>query len=717
VAIVAEHDELGEHRLSCDGAPALLFTENETNMQRLFGCPGSPYVKDAFHEAVVNGRSDAVNPGGRGTKAAAHYRLTVAAGATETARLRLARTEPTALFPLDPILEPAQARQVANVPDSDPDSLYDDIVGAEPMVNGRSERGSQPIVNPPFGDFDAILAERRAEADDFYAVVHPEPLSADERRVQRQALAGLVWSKQLFYFDVSIWLNGDPGQPPPPPERKHGRNREWPHFNSFDVMSMPDAWEYPWFAAWDLAFHCLPFALIDPDFAKQQLVLLGREWFQHPNGQIPAYEWAFGDVNPPVIAWAAWRVYKIDQRRSGRGDKAFLEQVFHKQLLNFTWWVNRKDSEGNNVFEGGFLGLDNIGVFDRSAPLPTGGHIEQSDGTSWMGMFCLNMMTIALELACENRSYESIATKFFEHFLYIAQAMNEIGSDGISLWDDEDELFYDILHTGAGTTFPLKIRSMVGLIPLFAVTTIEPELLERLPEFRARLEWFLKRRPDLAALVSRWQEPGAGERRLLALARGHRMKRVLRRLLDETEMLAPYGVRALSRYHRDHPYALDVNGMHYTVEYQPAESNSGLFGGNSNWRGPIWFPVNYLIVESLQQFHHYYGDDFLVECPTGSGQFLTLDGIAMELARRLSRIFLRDGIGRRPVFGQEELFQSDPHWRDLIPFYEYFHGDTGRGVGASHQTGWTALVAKLLDTEGRHRQRIARPPEPIRTMD
>jgi hypothetical protein len=554
-----------------------------------------------------------------------------------------------------------------------------------------------------FDGFDEIFAARLREADDFYAVVHPAALTEDERRVQRQALAGLVWSKQLFYFDVHRWLNGDPNQPPPPPERKHGRNREWIHFNAADIMSMPDAWEYPWFAAWDLAFHCLPFALIDPDFAKGQLLLLGREWFQHPNGQIPAYEWAFGDVNPPVIAWAAWRVYKIDQRRSGQGDREFLERVFHKQLLNFTWWVNRKDSEGNNVFEGGFLGLDNIGVFDRSAPLPTGGYIEQSDGTSWMGMFCLNMMTIAMELATENRAYESIAIKFFEHFMYIAQAMNEIGSSGLSLWDEEDELFYDVLHTGSGASFPMKIRSMVGLIPLFAVTTIEPERLAQLPELRARLEWFLEHRPHLARLVSRWQEPGLGERRLLALARGHRMKRVLRRMLDESEMLSKHGVRALSKRHQDQPYALDVNGMHYTVEYQPAESNSSLFGGNSNWRGPIWLPVNYLIVESLQQFHHYYGDDFKVECPTGSGQLLTLDQIAMELARRLASLFLRNEQGRRPVFGQEERFQSDPHWRDLIPFYEYFHGDTGRGVGASHQTGWTALVAKLLDTEGRHR--------------
>jgi hypothetical protein len=679
VSVVAEHPELSQYRLTCDGSPGLLFTENETNAERLFEAPnGSPYVKDAFHEAIVHGHRDAVNPAEVGTKAAAHYQLTIASGATETIRLRLSR---------------------------------EDLTPDEMSANGTLAGADHDV----FADFDAVFAARLDEADEIYDAVHPPALTDDERRVQRQALAGLIWSKQLFSFDVSLWLSGDPGQPPPPPERKLGRNREWVHFNANDIMSMPDAWEYPWFAAWDLAFHCLPFALIDPDFAKQQLILLGQEWFQHPNGQIPAYEWAFGDVNPPVLAWAAWRVYKIDQRRSGQGDRGFLERVFHKQLLNFTWWVNRKDSEGNNVFEGGFLGLDNIGVFDRSAPLPTGGHIEQSDGTSWMGMFCLNMMTIALELAIENRAYESIATKFFEHFLYIAQAMNELGSASIPLWDEEDELFYDILHTGDGASFAMKIRSMVGLIPLFAVTTIEPDLLAKLPEFRARLEWFLQHKPQLARLVSRWQEPGVGERRLLALARGHRMKRVLRRMLDETEMLSSYGVRALSKYHQNHPYTLDVNGMHYTVQYQPAESNSGLFGGNSNWRGPIWLPVNYLIVESLQQFHHYYGDDFTVECPTGSGRYLTLDEIAMELARRLSRLFLHDEHGRRPVFGSQELFQTDPHWRDLIPFYEYFDGDTGRGVGASHQTGWTALLAKLLDTEGRHRDRPDRVPSPTLT--
>jgi hypothetical protein len=465
---------------------------------------------------------------------------------------------------------------------------------------------------------------------------------------------------------------------------------------------MPDKWEYPWFAAWDLAFHCIPLALVDSDFAKQQLILLGREWYQHPNGQIPAYEWAFGDVNPPVLAWAAWRVYKIEQKYRGAGDLAFLERVFHKLLLNFTWWVNRKDAEGKNVFQGGFLGLDNIGVFDRSQPLPTGGQLEQSDGTSWMGMFCLNLLTIALELASHNRVYEDIATKFFEHFLYIAEAMNNIAGEGVALWDEQDEFFYDVLHLGPHQNMPLKVRSMVGLIPLFAVTTIEPALLERLPEFRTRLEWFLTHRPQLASLVSRWQEPGMGERRLLALCRGHRMKRVLRRMLDEREFLSPYGVRALSREHAEHPYVLEAGGARYSVEYQPAESTSGLFGGNSNWRGPIWMPVNYLIIESLQQFQHYYGDDFKVECPTGSGQYLTLSEIADELSQRLIGMFARDAGGRRAVFGQQAYFQTDAHWRDYVLFYEYFHGETGAGVGASHQTGWTGLIAKLIQQQGEH---------------
>jgi hypothetical protein len=463
---------------------------------------------------------------------------------------------------------------------------------------------------------------------------------------------------------------------------------------------MPDTWEYPWFAAWDMAFHCIPLALIDPVLAKRQLILMLREWYMHPNGQIPAYEWAFGDVNPPVQAWAAWRVYKIEQKQTGTGDTCFLERVFHKLLLNFTWWVNRKDAEGRNVFQGGFLGLDNIGVFDRSAPLPTGGHIEQSDATSWMGMFCLNLMTMALELARTDPAYEDVATKFFEHFMYIARAMNNMGGEGIDLWDEEDEFFYDVLHLPDETNFRLKVRSLVGLIPLFAVETIDPELLDALPRFKRRMEWFLSNRPDMAQLVSRWHVPGSGSRHLLALLRGHRMKCVLKRMLDPTEFLSPYGVRSLSKYHEAHPYVLAVAGREYRVDYQPAESRTGLFGGNSNWRGPIWLPVNYLIIESLQKFHHYYSDDFRVECPTGSGRFLSLDEIATELSCRLMSIFLRDEQGRRPVYGGTEIFQTDPDWRDYILFYEYFHGDNGAGIGASHQTGWTALVAKLIQQSG-----------------
>jgi hypothetical protein len=519
--------------------------------------------------------------------------------------------------------------------------------------------------------------------------------------VQRQAYAGMIWSKQFFYFDVPQWLRGDPTQPQPPRHRRHGRNHEWMHLNNADIVSMPDKWEYPWYAAWDLAFHCIPLADLDAEFAKEQLLLLTREWYMHPNGQIPAYEWAFGDVNPPVHAWATWRVFQIDRKqRGGRGDLEFLERVFHKLMLNFTWWVNRKDAEGRNVFQGGFLGLDNIGVFDRSRQLPTGGHIDQSDATSWMAMYALNLMRIALELAQNNRVYEDIATKFLEHFLHVAEAMNHIGgedgsSGGVGLWDEQDQFYYDVLHLPDGSMQPLKVRSMVGLIPLFAVETLESELLDRVPDFKRRLEWFLNYRPDLAALVSNWNEKGRGHRRLLSLLRGHRMKRILKRMLDEGEFLSPYGIRALSRVHADVPYVYRHQGMELSVRYQPAESDSGLFGGNSNWRGPIWFPVNFLIIESLQKFHHYYGDDFKIECPSGSGRFITIQEVANELARRLTRIFLRGEQGLRPVHGHHPRAQQDPHFRDHLLFYEYFDGDNGRGVGASHQTGWTGLIARL----------------------
>ncbi len=651
--VVARHAALGTYRVYCEGDPTLLFCDNDTNAPRLFGSNGAPgYYKDAFHDYLVAGRAGAVNPARTGTKAAFHYALTVPARGCVSVRLRL-----------------------TNAPDADP--------------------------SPRFGE---ILEQRRREADEFYAELQAGLNDDDARNVQRQALAGMVWGKQFYSYGVWRWLRGDAAQPPPPPQRQHGRNRDWEHLDNRDILSMPDKWEYPWYAAWDLAFHTIPLALIDPEFAKAQLVLFTREWYMHPNGQLPAYEWNFGDVNPPVHAWAAWRVYQIDRnkwRAGGRkspeepGDLAFLERVFHKLMLNFTWWVNRKDADGRNVFQGGFLGLDNIGLFDRSQPLPHGGTVNQADGTAWMAMYCLNLMRIALELALHNPVYEDIASKFFEHFLEIAKAMTRVGR-GVGLWDDEDEFYYDELNLPDGRMVRLRVRSMVGLIPLFAVETLEPELLARLPEFRGRLEWVLGHRPDLAALVSRWQDPGRGERRLLSLLRGHRMKRLLRRMLDESEFLSDHGVRALSREYRDKPYSLACHGTTLSVSYQPGDSDSGLFGGNSNWRGPVWFPVNYLLIESLQKFHHYYGDDFKIECPTGSGRFLTINDVSCELTRRLTGLFLRGADGRRPVFGDSDRMQNDPHFRDHLLFYEYFHGDTGRGLGASHQTGWTGLVAKLL---------------------
>ena len=641
--------------LHADGTPTLLVTENESNAARLWGArPDQPmYVKDAFHAWVIAGDHGAVNPAHEGTKAGFHHALEIPAGASRQVRLRLT----------------TQSAATA------------------------------------FEDFDAVFTRRIEEADAFYEALHG-PLDVEARRVQRQAYAGLIWSKQVFRFDVRQWLAGDPAQPPPPATRRRGRNREWDHLDAFEVLSMPDAWEYPWFAAWDLAFHAIPLARLDAAFAKEQLDVLTREWYLHPNGQLPAYEWAFGDVNPPVHAWATWRVFQIDREQRGdAGDLAFLERVFHKLLLNFTWWVNRKDTDGRNIFQGGFLGLDNIGVFDRSAPLPTGGHMHQSDGTSWMAMYSLNMLQIALELSLHNPVYQDIATKFFEHFLAIAKAMTDMGGDGVGLWDDEDEFFYDVLHLPDGRHVPLKVRSMVGLIPLFAVEVMEHSCLEALPEFARRLNWFLEQRPDLATLVSRWQVPGRGERHLLSLLRGHRMKRLLARLLDETEFLAPHGVRALSRHHRDHPFTLTLDeGTTHSVAYEPGESHSHLFGGNSNWRGPIWFPVNYLLIESLLKFHRYYGDDFLIECPTGSGEYTTIRGVAEELSRRLTSLFLPDADGQRPIFGPNPLQQSDPHFRDHLLFHEYFHGDTGRGLGASHQTGWTALVAELLHRAARPEQ-------------
>jgi hypothetical protein len=650
-ALRVQHYYYGKRWLYCEGNPEFVFTENETNNQRLFGTEnGAPHVKDGINDYIVHGSQDAANHAGPGTKASAHYQLTVPPGQSMTLRLRL--TDAAA-------------------------------------ASGKS-------IN---GEFDNIFAERIREADEFYASLTPESGTNDSKNVFRQAVGGLLWSKQFYHFDVNRWLRGDPAGPEMPKERLDGRNHEWRHLYNADVITMPDKWEYPWYAAWDLAFHCVALALVDADFAKEQLLLMTREWYMHPNGQLPAYEWAFGDVNPPVHAWAAWRVYKVEMKRRGVGDRKFLERIFQKLLLNFTWWVNRKDTEGRNVFQGGFLGLDNIGVFDRSSPLPTGGHIEQSDGTSWMGMYCLNMLAIALELARDNPAYEDVASKFFEHFVYICEAMNNIGGANIELWDRKDGFYYDVLHHDDGRNFPLKVRSMVGLIPLFAVETLDPAVVDSLPGFKRRMQWFIENRPALSDHIES-ESTDDGLRRFLSLVNRNRLKEVLRYMLDEKEFLSPYGIRALSSFHREHPYVLKVNGSEYRVDYEPAESSTGLFGGNSNWRGPIWFPVNYLLIESLQKFHFFYGDSFKIDCPTGSGNRLNLWEIAGEMSQRLMRIFLKDEQGRRPVFGGTEKFQNDSHFRDLIPFYEYFHGDNGAGIGASHQTGWTALIAKLIQQYG-----------------
>ena len=647
------------------GAPVALFTENETNFDRVFGLPNArPYVKDSFHDYLIHNRHDCVNPANSGSKAALCYRMTLPAGATWVLRLRL-------------------------------------VVTADAPAD-------------PFGTaFDDVFDARQAEADEFYDARIAREATAEERAVVRQAYAGLLWTKQFYHYVVRDWLDGDPAQPPPPPERSTGRNSDWRHVHARDVMSVPDKWEYPWFAAWDLAFHVVPFAQIDPEFAKQQMILLLREWYMHANGELPAYEFALDDVNPPVHAWACFRIYRMTAPR-GHRDRGFLERVFHKLLINFTWWVNRKDAEGNNLFGGGFLGLDNIGIFDRSKPLPTGGHLEQADGTAWMAFFCGTMLFIALELASEDPAYEDVASKFFEHYIAISDAMNALGTTG--LWDEKDGFYYDELHFD-GQLAPLRIRSMVGIIPLFVCGILEDEVLARLPGFRKRLQWFIDNRAELARHIS----PGAfvrGRRgsgahsdgeplvgRLLSIAPRERLVRALRYVLDENEFLSPYGVRSLSRFHADHPYTLEAMGTTYGVEYAPGESTSGLFGGNSNWRGPVWFPLNYLLIEALDRYHLFYGDDLKVECPTGSGSYMTLGEVARELGRRLSSLFLPDSSGARPVHGGDPRYASDPHWKDLVLFYEYFHGETGRGVGASHQTGWTALVVRCIAQLARDRSR------------
>jgi hypothetical protein len=656
-SVEIKHPTSGNYYLYADNADDLLFTENETNFARIGDSTnGNAYVKDAFHRYLVNGDKDAVNLAREGTKVAALFNGGIDPGKSLSVRLRLA------------------------------DSKHEN----------------------PFADFDTIFAQRLSEADEFYEAVQKPDLSEDEKRVQRQALAGMLWTKQFFYYNIEQWLQGDPGMPPVPEPRRHGRNSEWEHLNNFDIISMPDKWEYPWYAAWDLAFHCIPLAIVDAGFAKRQLDLMAREWYMHPNGALPAYEWKFGDVNPPVHAWAAWRVYKIDAKQQGQSDRAFLEGIFHKLLLNFTWWVNRKDADGNNVFQGGFLGLDNISVFDRSAPLPTGGHIDQSDGTSWMGFYCLIMLKMALELSKDNPVYQDTASKFFEHFLRIARAMTAACHGGQSLWHEEDGFFYDVLHLPDGGIVPLKVRSLVGLMPMLAVETLEHELVESLPDFKRRLNWFFDNRAYLrdSGDVACVKAEGEHARRLLAIVNRERLIKTLKPMLDQTEFLSDYGIRAVSKYHQENPYTFYVNGQTHTISYQPAESESGLFGGNSNWRGPIWFPINYLLIESLQKFNHYYGDSLKVECPTGSGQMMTLGEVATELSHRLVKMFLRNGDGQRPIYGGLKTFQQDPHWRDLILFNEYFHGDNGAGLGASHQTGWTGLVAKLIQQSGGWREEM-----------
>ena len=656
--IEADHHSLGQRWLYCQNIGAnddssLLFTENETNNQLLFGTENaSPYVKDGINNYVVNGNEDAVNPDNIGTKFSTQYQLSIPPGESRTIRLRLCN--------------------------------------------------SQTLADPFGKKFDRLFTQRIQEADEFYHSLTHQDIPDEKRNVQRQAFAGMLWNKQFYYYVIEDWLQGDRTQPVPPEDRKQVRNTEWRHLFNDDIISMPDKWEYPWYAAWDLAFHLIPLAVLDPDYAKLQLSRLTREWYMHPNGQIPAYEWNFSDVNPPVQAWAAWQIYHLEQKFWGCKDRDFLERIFQKLLLNFTWWVNREDAEGKNVFEGGFLGLDNIGVFDRSSELPTGGKLEQADATSWMGMYCLGMLRIALELAVDRPPYEDTASKFFEHFLYIADAMNRIGD--ISLWDDEDGFYYDAINLPNGDRYPLKVRSLVGLIPLLGVTVLKPEIIDKLPGFKKRLEWFIGNRPDLKKNVACMVTEGMEAKRLLALCyatprkdgKPNKLQRLLSYMLDEAEFLSPYGIRSVSLYHRDNPYVLDTDGQKYQVDYEPAESRSGMFGGNSNWRGPIWFPLNYLLLEALQNFHEYLGDDFKIEFPTGSGDYKNLYEVTVEISQRMMKIFLPDESGQRPVYGGIEKFQNDPHWRDYVYFHEYFHGDNGAGLGASHQTGWTGVVAHMI---------------------
>jgi Glycosyl hydrolase family 63 C-terminal domain len=659
-SVDVDHVTLGKFRWVAEqrgDEPKLLFTENETNLQRLHGQPNyTPFVKDAFHRYLINGETGAVNPAGKGTKVAAHYKIDLPPGGQSVLRLRL--------FPQS--AAPAE------------------IFGSE---------------------FDRIFQQRIAEADEFYDTKLLKSLPAEMRNIGRQCLGGLLWSKQFYHYIVREWMAGDPEMPPPPASRWNGRNREWLHLYNRDIISMPDKWEYPWYAAWDLAFHMITFATIDPEFAKEQLILLLREWYMHPNGELPAYEFEFSDVNPPVHAWACWRVYKMTGPRGGR-DRMFLERAFQKLLVNFTWWVNRKDVSGRNIFGGGFLGLDNIGVFDRSKPLPTGGVLDQADGTAWMAFYCSTMLSMALELSRDDPVYEDIASKFFEHFVAIVDAMNSVGGTG--LWDEQDGFYYDQLYLD-GKSIPLRVRSMVGMIPLFAVEVLEGGVIEKLRGFRKRMDWFLTNRKDLAKYIS-YMKPSDSEHKhyLLAVPTQQRLERVLKYFLNEAEFLSPYGIRSVSRFHLDHPYIFHADGKEYGVKYCPGEGDTGLFGGNSNWRGPVWFPLNFLLLESLEKYHHFYGESFKVEFPTGSGKMMTLQQVADDLGQRLMRTFMPDKNGRRPCHGDETRFAEDSNWKNLLLFHEYFHGETGRGCGASHQTGWTSLVARLIIGRGRRLDREKR---------
>jgi hypothetical protein len=705
----------GTVHLLAQGEAEPLFCDNETNARRLYNSPNpTPFVKDGINNFIVEGDRSAINPRQTGTKAAAHYTLEVPSEGSARIRLRMAtQSVQSEQPPVEPIESSSHPDKPFAGEPHENEPLEGESLVSEPLETAPPQGetiSGEKRESQAFGrEFDQILEARRREADEWHDSLLPAQLDSDAKFVARQAMAGLLWSKQFYNFNVLKWLQGDPAQPAPPHERWDGRDRDWTHLNARSVIAMPDVWEYPWFAAWDWAFHCVTFAIADADFAKDQLILLLREWMMHPNGQLPAYEWAFGDVNPPVHAWAALRVYRIEKKRTGIGDRLFLERVFGKLLLNFTWWVNRKDAQNRNVFQGGFLGLDNIGIFDRSAPLPSGAVLDQSDGTAWMAMYCLNMLAIALELASDDAAYEDMATKFLEHFFYIAHAMNDrfsvLREAGIDLWDEEDGFYYDVLQLPGSEPQFLRTRSLVGLIPLLAVETLEDELLDKLPDFRARMNWFLEHRPDLTQSAASLQQKGQSARRLLSVVDETRLRRLLGRMLDPNEFLSEHGLRSVSRHHQNHPVSITLDGHTWTLDYEPGESTTTLFGGNSNWRGPVWFPINYLLIEALQKFDYFYGDSFGVESPDEPGEILNLWEVATLLSRRLIRLFTLDADGKRAVWGDSDKWQSDPHFRDLLQFFEYFHGDTGKGLGASHQTGWTALVAKLIQQSGEGMER------------